>query len=90
MGLSDEFFWSLSPLMFARLHERFRQRERSADLRAALIAAEFRNSNRTKDTDKYWTPFDFFPEDRTAKGPQTEEEMLWVMDQWVARTSKAN
>lgn len=90
MGLTDEFFWSLSPALFARLVDRLNQRERRANLRAAMIACEFRNSNRTKETDKFWLPTDLFPEDEKPKAEQTDEEMLFVMNQWVARTNKAN
>jgi hypothetical protein len=61
LGLSDEFFWSLSPNLFARLHERYRERLKLEDYRAGMIAATLVNVQRSKDSDKFWTAADFFP-----------------------------
>lgn len=90
MGLADEFFWNLTPRLFDLLADQYRQHERRLNLRAGLIAAELRNSNRSKRTDKVWTPIDFFPEAASRDDAQTEEEMLMAMNAWVTRTKGMN
>lgn len=86
MGLADEFFWNLTPVLFEMLVEQYRNREHRANLRSGLIAAELRNANRTKTTDKLWVASDFFEERQSQKEEQTDEEMLMAMNAWVTRT----
>lgn len=86
MGLADAFFWGLTPVLFGLLADSYRQKEQRQNLRAGLIAAELRNANRPKATDRWWLASDFFEETRTRNGAQTEEEMLMVMEAWVTRT----
>lgn len=89
MGLADDYFWNLTPLLFGMLSEQHRQRERRKDLRAGLVAAAVYNTARTKKTDKVWMPGDFFGEAK-SNGVQTEHEMMLAMDAWVVRTKGLN
>jgi hypothetical protein len=78
LGLSDEFFWSLSPNLFARLHERYRERLKHEDYRAGMIAATLVNVQRSKDSDKFWTPADFFP-DVFAPAPERTDDQSFEL-----------
>lgn len=75
--------------LFKRLVERVKAREEANNLRAGLISSMILNVNRSKSTDKVWTPVDFFPKERKELVPQTDEQMYKTLNLWVDMT-KAN
>lgn len=89
MGLADDYFWNLTPLLFGMLSEQHRQKERRKDLRAGLITAAIYNTNRPPKSFKVWEADDFFGEAK-SNGVQTEHEMMLAMDAWVVRTKGLN
>lgn len=83
LGLSDEFFWSLTLDLFVRLVEAGREREKRADRRSGEIVAMLANVNRdAKKQPEPWTWLDIYPEWKPARREQTEEGMLAAMMMW--------
>jgi hypothetical protein len=73
LGLSDDEAWGLTPRLILQLLERHRARERRVDLRFGAVAAEIRNTLRSKKTDRVWTAEDIFPD--PDRRPPTREEL---------------
>lgn len=74
--MPDELYWRLTPretgALLDALAKRERRRETNAARRSAMIAAEVRNTLRTKPSDKVWTIRDFVADDED-EGPGPEQ-----------------
>ena len=73
-GIPDDLFWQCTPPEWDALLAAFTARERQAFLRSGMVAAEIRNTLRTKKTDRVWTAFDFVKGDKEGDDDQGEPE----------------
>ena len=83
-GVPDELYWRSTPVevgaLLDELVEVEGRRERNAAYRAALIAAEVKNTLRSKYSDKYWRPEDFMRDEPKQTRIVSPKEMRdWLV-----------
>lgn len=77
MGLSTAEFFSLTYPEFEALRLQYQEAERRRDYRFGVLAAVIANGNRSKPTDRVWSPEDFF--DLQEEREQSDEEIAAIL-----------
>lgn len=94
-GIPEDLFWRLTPVeLGALLHEmgeRESRREYQRALLAGLIAAEVRNTMRSRNTDRVWKAQDFVrqPKPKAEERPLTGGETRAFLKGWAMRVNAA-
>jgi hypothetical protein len=85
-GVPEDLYWRSTPyevrMLIRALHDRRKQEDRAATLRAGMIAAAVYNVHRRKGA-RPVKPTDFVREERKVVDPDT---MVEILDGWRVRT----
>jgi hypothetical protein len=76
LGLPTGEFWDSTPRRVDRLTREYAKVEQRRDYRAGMIAATVRNARRTKTSQKFWQPHDFFPNLKPGQAKRMEPDEI--------------